>query len=366
MTSASAAAPSRSRGPFNRSDLITLAGAVLATLAAGATRFASVPPVLAFVCAAAAVTFLASLVGLAVDQLGDRFGPGATGVLQSALGNLPELFISLFALKAGMVAVVQAALIGSILANLLLVLGLCFVAGGLKHGTQKLNSERARGIIVLMVVSVAALVMPSLATWIHAPAESHEGRLSWITAIALLLLFFVTLPASLRKQSGAAEETTTAEAPRWPLWLAVGMLAVAALTSAFVSDWFVTALEPAMHALHISEAFAGLVVVAIAGNAIENVVGVQLALANRSEYAFSVVINSPMQIALMLAPALVLLSAAFGFTPLTLVFPPMLVVAVVVAVILTAFITFDGESTWSEGAALIALYVIIAASFWWG
>jgi Ca2+:H+ antiporter len=118
---------------------------------------------LPFVCSAVAVTLLASLVGRSVEQLGDRFGPGATGVLQSALGNLPELFIALFALKAGLVAVVQAARIGSILANLLLVLGMCFVVGGLKHGPQKLDSQRARQITVLMVLPVAAMVIPSIA-----------------------------------------------------------------------------------------------------------------------------------------------------------------------------------------------------------
>ena len=121
-----------------------------------------------------------------------------------------------------------------------------------------------------------------------------------------------------------------------------------------------------MAALYISDAFAGLVVVAIAGNAVENIVGVQLSLQNKSEYAFSVVINSPMQIALVLAPLLVILSHLLGFAPFTLVFPPMLVVSVSIAVILSAFITFDGESDWMEGAALIAVYAIIAASFWWG
>jgi len=121
-----------------------------------------------------------------------------------------------------------------------------------------------------------------------------------------------------------------------------------------------------MGAMHISDAFAGLVIVAIAGNAVENVVGIQLAAKNRSEYAFSVVINSPLQIALVLAPVLVILSRLFGFTPLTLVFPPMLVVSVAIAVLVTAFITFDGESDWGEGVSLLALYAIIATAFWWG
>jgi Ca2+:H+ antiporter len=353
---------------FNRSDWIVLGGSAIAIVLAGSTRYLGGGSVLAFVCSALAVTLLAALVGRSVEQLGDRFGPGATGVLQSALGNLPELFIALFALKAGLVVVVQAALIGSILANLLLVLGLCFVVGGLKHGTQKLGSERARGITVLMLLSVAALLLPSMASYVHAPAATHEGQLSLIVSIILLLLFCLTLPASLKRGSSrlSSEVTAHQDAPRWSLSLAVGLLTVAALMSAFVSDWFVHALEPAMAALHISDAFAGLVIVAIAGNAIENVVGVQLAARNQSEYAFSVVVNSPLQIALVLAPLLVILSQLFGLAPLTLVFAPMLVASVAVAVLITAFITVDGESNWIEGAALIAVYGIIAAAFWWG
>ena len=352
---------------FVRSDIIIIGGGAAAVVLAALTRFAAGGAVVAFLCAAVAVTLLASLVGRSVEQLGDRFGPGATGVLQSALGNLPELFIALFALKAGLVDVVKAALIGSILANLLLVLGLCFVVGGLKHGTQKLDSERARSIIVLMVLSVAALVLPSLAHFLHTPASQHENTLSLIVSAILLLLFALTLPSSLRRSSGApVEESLQRESPRWPTALAVGLLTLAAMLAAFVSDWFVHSLEPAMQTLHISDAFAGLVIVAIAGNAIENVVGVQLAAKNRSEYAFAVVINSPIQIALVLAPVLVILSQVLGFAALTLVFSPLLIVSVAIAVILSAFITFDGESTWIEGAALIAVYVIIAASFWWG
>jgi Ca2+:H+ antiporter len=352
---------------FTRSDLVVLGGAAIASTGAGATHFLGAGPVLAFLCCAAAVALLASLVGRSVEQMGDRFGAGATGVLQSALGNLPELFIALFALKAGLVAVVQAALIGSILANLLLVMGLAFVVGGVKHGPQPIDSKRARSTIVLMVLSVVAMVLPSLAYYVHAPAAGHEDALSMIVSVVLLVLFVLTLPASLRRdRDEAATPAMHHEAPRWPLALAVGMLAGASVLAALVSDWFVDALEPAMSVLHISEAFAGLVIVAIAGNAVENVVGIQLAAAGRSEYAFSVVINSPLQIALVLAPVLVLASHVLGFAPLTLVFPPMLVVSVALAVIVSAFITFDGESNWIEGAALIAVYAIIAAAFWWG
>lgn len=350
---------------FVRSDWIIVGGSALLIAAAAATRFGGTGAVPAFVCSGLAVALLAALVGRSVEQLGDRFGAGATGVLQSALGNLPELFIALFALKAGLTMVVQAALIGSILANLLLVMGLSFTVGGLRHGPQSIDSVRARSTTVLMLLAVAAMVVPSLADYVHTPAAPHEGTMSLVVAIILLALFAVTLPASLKSKPGD-KKVQAHEPPRWPLWLALMMLAGSALAAAFVSEWFVYALEPAMHTLHISDAFAGLVIVAIAGNAVENVVGIQLAAANRSEYAFSVVINSPIQIALVLAPALVILSRVFGFTPLTLDFPPMLVVAVVIAVLVAAFITFDGESDWQEGASLIALYAIVATAFWWG
>lgn len=353
------------RRTFTRSDTLVIGGSVLLIIAAGATRFSSAGVVLAFVCSGLAVALLAALVGRSVEQLGDRFGAGATGVLQSALGNLPELFIALFALKAGLVMVVQAALVGSILANLLLVLGLAFTVGGLRHGPQNINSQRARATTVLMLLAVAAMLVPSLANYVHAPAAPHEETMSLAVAVILLALFAATLPASLKsKPSNDAAEHH--EPPRWPLPLALTLLAASAVAAAFVSEWFVHALEPAIRELNISDAFAGLVIIAIAGNAVENVVGIQLAAKNRSEYAFSVVINSPLQIALVLAPALVILSRLFGFAPLTLVFPPMLVASVTIAVLVTAFITFDGESDWGEGVSLLALYAIIATAFWWG
>jgi Ca2+:H+ antiporter len=353
---------------FTRSDLIVLVGGVVAVAAAGVTRYAGAPPVLAFVVAGAAVALLASVVGRSVEQIGDRLGSGATGVLQSALGNLPEFFIGFFALRAGLVAVVQAAIIGSILSNILLVLGLSFVVGGLKHGTQRFDSNRARTTAVLMILATGALVLPSLASYVHSPAAAHETTLSVIVAIILLVVFLLSLPAALKRGTPGAEPAggpPEHAGPRWPTWLAIGMLTVASLAAALVSDWFVHALEPAIDTLGISQAFAGLVIVAIAGNAIENVVGIQLAFRNQADFALSVIINSPIQIALVLAPGLVLLSFLTA-TTLTLVFAPMLVVAVAITVIAVAFVVFDGESTWLEGATLIALYGIIAAVFWWG
>ncbi|MFN8108691.1 MAG: calcium/proton exchanger [Thermoleophilia bacterium] len=353
---------------FIRSDLVLLIGGAVLCVIAGIANFGGWAPVATFGVAAGAITCLAALVGRSVEQLGDRFGPGATGVLQSALGNLPELFICIFALRAGLVEVVRAALIGSILANLLLILGLAFVVGGLRHGTQPLGSERARTITVLMLLSVTAMALPSLASSLHTPAETHTVAFSVVVSIVLLLLFALSLPDSLRKEAGGegAAAQPHGDAPRWPVAVAIGMLAVAGLLAGFVSDWFVSALEPAMGKLGISDAFAGLVIVAIAGNAVENVVGIQLAARGNSEYAFSVVLNSPIQIALVLAPVLVLVSQVFGLASLTLVFSPLLIAVLLLSVILAAFVSFDGESTWVEGATLIALYAIIAAAFWWG
>jgi len=356
---------------LNRSDRIVVFGTVIGVLLAGITRYVSVGSVIPFVVAGVAVALLASLVGRSVEQLGDRFGPGATGVLQSALGNLPELFIGIFALRAGLANVVQAAIIGSILGNILLVLGLAFLVGGLRHGRQTFDTTRARTVIAMLILAVAALVVPSLASYVHTPAARHEQALSAIVAVVLLVVFACSVPASLKRSdednSGEAASTKVeTEAPRWPLWLAVGLLAAASVLAALVSDWFVHALTPAIESLHISQAFAGLVIVAIAGNAVENVVGIQLAARNQSDYAVSVIINSPLQIALVLAPVLVLLSTVLGGATLTLVFAPMLVAAVALSVLAVAFIIIDGESVWLEGAALLGLYGVLAASFWWG
>jgi Ca2+:H+ antiporter len=377
------AAPALTPPRFTRSDLVILGGTGIAILIAGLTRYGDVSPVLAFVTSAGAVALLASLVGRSVDRLGDRLGAGATGVLQSALGNLPELFIAFFALRAGLVDVVQSALIGSILANLLLVLGAAFVVGGLRHGTLRFSTDRIRSTCALLALATAALVLPSIATYAHSKAEPHVRQLSVAVAVILLVVFALSLPASLRRSRGERRGVLPRQPSRgaassqpgllaqtegtsgWPTWFSIGMLVIAGALSAVVSDWFVTALQPAMDMLGISQVFAGLVVVAIASNAIENVVGIQLAARNQAEYAISVIVNSPLQVALVLAPALVLLSL-LTTTALTLVFAPMLVVSVVLTVLVVTIVVSDGESNWLEGAMLIGLYLMIAAVFWWG
>jgi Ca2+:H+ antiporter len=323
-----------------------------------------------FVVGAVALAALASMVGRSVDQVADRLGAGATGVMQSALGNLPELFVGIFALRDGLIRVVQAAIVGSILGNLLLVLGAAFAVGGLRHGTQRFDATRARTLVALLILSVAALLVPSLASYVGSPAAAHEWALSVITSVVLLVVFALSVPASIRRTE--ADEATKAAAPAddagklWPFWLAIGVLVVTGLLAAVVSDWFVGALTPALHTLHISQTFAGLVIIAIAGNAVEHFVGVQLAARNRADHALSVIVNSPLQIALVLAPVLVLLSPIVAAHRFTLAFPAPLVTTMAAAVVAVAFVIVDGESDALEGAALLGLYGVIATSFWWG
>ncbi|MBS2962168.1 sodium:proton exchanger [Actinocrinis puniceicyclus] len=382
---------------LRRSDIVIMAGAAVFTL--GAVLAKGAGAVVPFVVSAVAVALLAALVGRAVDHLADRLGAGAVGVLQSALGNLPELFICIFALRSHLLDVVTSAIIGSILGNLLLVLGLSFFVGGRKHGVLRFSQPRARMIMALMILSVAAMLVPSLASYVHAAAASHEAGLSRITAVVLLVVFALSIPASVRREEAAgrgqrreqggratrqaagsgqsADQSADQDAApdhaaereeghRWPLALAVSVLAVTGLLAAYVSDLFVSALQPAMNAMHISEAFAGLVIVAIAGNAVENAVGVKLAWQNQADHALSVILNSPLQIALVLAPVLVLLSPLVGGAAFTLVFNPMLVSTVGISTLAVAFLVSDGESDWLEGATMVGLYILIAAAFWWG
>ncbi|MGZ3602607.1 MAG: calcium/proton exchanger [Ktedonobacterales bacterium] len=356
---------------LTRQAQIILGGAAITTILAGILNFTHANAVLTFIVSGVALGLLAALVGEATDQLGSYLNPGATGVLQSAIGNLPELFVGIFALRAGLVGVVQAAIAGSILGNSLLVLGLAFFVGGRRFGTQKFSSEAPRTVATLLLLAVSALVIPTLAQGLHTPASTHEEALSIACAIVLLVVFVASIPVSLAGGPMSVPHETSEEAAQegkttWPLWLAIAVLIFAGVGAAFVSDWFIAALTPAIAVLHISEAFTGLVIVALAGNAVENFVGVQLASRNKMDYAISVILNSSLQVALGLTPVLVLLSLVLGGTHLTLVLPALLVVALGLSALLGTVITYDGKSTWLEGLALIGLYCILAVSFWWG
>jgi len=354
---------------FSRSELTTLGAAAAATGVAAAMTHAHVGEVWAFVAAAAALSLLAATVGTATEQLGHRLGAGATGMLQAAFGNLPELLICLFSLRAGLVDVVRAALVGAVLANALLVLGLAIIVGGLRHGTQRFPSEAPRMVATLMALAVAALAVPTLAHVLHTPAQAHESTLSAACAIVLLVVFLASIPFSLGAKPAVVtappvDETERAHA--WPVAQSLVVLGVAGVAAALASEWFVDALLPATKSMGLSPGFTGLVIVAIAGNAVENVVGIKLAAQNKPDYAMSVILNSALQVALALTPVLVLASFFIAPTPLTLVLPPLLVAALALTTLVAAMIVYDGESIWLEGVALVGLYVMIAAAFFWG
>jgi Ca2+:H+ antiporter len=337
------------------------------TIFAGILYYTKANAVFAFIITAGALAMLAMIVGHATEQLGSRMGPAATGILQSALGNLPELFVCIFALRAGLDKVVQAALIGSILGNSLLVFGLALFFGGIKNGTQRFKSEPPKMIATLMILAFAAMAIPTLTKMFHTSAETHLSNLSIFTAIVLLIIFAASLYFSIKGDKTITPvhgESTPNKG--WSLSLTLIVLAGAGTGAAFVSDWFVEALKPAMDLLGVNETFAGLVIVAIAGNAIENLVGIQLAVKNQADYAVSVILNSSLQIALCLFPLLVLLSFVIGGALLSFVLSPMLLAAFALTVIINAFVVFDGESIWLEGVALIGIYCLIAAAFWWG
>jgi Ca2+:H+ antiporter len=366
---------------LNRREQITIGLTIAFCALAGILTYTGGGAVLTFVATAAALSMLASLVSAATEELGTRLGPGPTGALQSALGGMPELFVCVFSLRAGLIKVVQAALIGSILANSLLVLGLAILVGGIKHGRQHFDSEAPRMIASLMMLAVTALAIPTLAAELHTAAAAHEAALSAACSVLLLIVFAASIPFSLQSDPERSVRHRDAPAvtdiappaapvepsrPGWPLWLSVVILAVTAVAAGFVSEWFVRALEPAIVTLGISQAFAGIVIVAIAGNAVENVVGIRLAAKNKPDYAMSTILNSSLQIALGLIPVLVLLSFVLGGPVLTLVLPPLLIAALLLTTLTTAIIVNDGETIWLEGVALIGLYGIIAAAFWWG
>ena len=350
-----------------KSEWTIFAAALIASVLTAALTMTGANSVLIFLVSAVALATLASVVGQATEQLGNYLGPGPTGVLQASVASMPELFVSFFALRAGLVTVVQSAIVGSILANTLLIMGLAFLFGGLKNGTQKFSSERPRAIVILMVLAVSALVVPTLANAIHTPAGAHEESLSIASALVLLLVFAASIPFSW-KGGPIGEQIPAVELDEkpWPMARAITVLIIAGVVTAFVSDWFVQALEPTIESWGISQAFAGLVVVAIAGNAVENVIGIRLAIKNKVDYAISVIMNSSLQVALALTPILVLLSYFFTPVALTLVLPELLVVALALTAILSALIVYDGESNWLEGVALVGLYIMIAVSFWWG
>ncbi len=345
---------------LTRTEIAILAAIGVVTVLAGLTRYAhSVSRVVAFVFATLALAGMAWIVSLATEQVGERLGPAATGLLQSTVGNLPEFFVVIFALQAGQRVVAETALLGSILVNALLVLGLVIVAGAMRErdGVMRFGARLPNDTATLLLLASFIILLVGLT---HAAADSashHSKTISIIGAVAILVVYATWLRQYLTSPESAG--MPAAGPPRVALATSIALLAVAGTASAFVSDWFVNALQPTIDTLHISEAFAGLVIVAIAGNAVENVAGIVLAAKGRSELAISVVKNSVAQIAAFLYPLLVLVSLLTA-TSLTFFLAPVYTGALFGTALIVWQITGDGQATVFEGTALVASFVILA------
>jgi Ca2+:H+ antiporter len=331
------------------------------TALAGVANYGHWQAVPRFAIATLALAGLAWVVSFATEQLGERFGPGATGMLQSSLGNLPELFVVIFALQKGELIVAQTAIVGSIFANALLVLGLVIVVGARRapDGMMRFSKRLPRDTATLLQVTAFIIVLLGLSLAAHDPASHHVKTISIVGAISLLVVYLAWVVPYLRSDTLPGSDGEARPAPRLDLRLTLGLLALAGTGSAFVSDWFINALAPAIHTLNLSQAFAGLVIVAIAGNAVENTAGLVLAYKGRSDLAISVVKNSVAQIAAFLFPLLVLVSLLLA-TTLTFAIAPVYIGALVLTTLALWQVTGDGEAAEFEGWALVALYVILA------
>jgi len=348
-----------------RRSLAALAAILVVAVLTAVLHFAHVEPVAVFIVAGVALGGLAWAISLATESVGERFGPAVTGVLQSTLGNLPELFIVLFALSAGELVVARTSIMGSLFANGLLVLGLAIVAGAraAPDGVMRFRTRLPQDTATLLLLAIAIIVLLGLSDQVGDRASRHGVAISAIGAVVLLVVYGVWLFDYLRSDEPVEQAGQGSARGTLPFGLALGVLGASGVAAAFVSDWFVAALDPAVKSLGISKAFTGLVIVAIAGNAVENVVGVTLAAKGRADLAVSVVKNSVAQIAAFLFPALVLCSLALD-TRLTFLLGPVFIGALVVTAISMWQITGDGEAIVFEGAALVGMYVVLATLMW--
>jgi len=328
-------------------------------------------PTLIFVAAALAILPLAGLMGQATEEIAARTGSAVGGLLNATFGNATELIIAFFALQAGKLEVVKASITGSILGNLLLVLGLALLLGGFKFKTQNFNLKNARLLSSMLFVSVLGLLIPAL---FDIGARDYAGvpnpanvdlSMSVATAVILIVMYAANVYFSLVSHKdllSSADDEGHHEA-KWSIPVAVGVLLGATVLVAFMSEFLVGALEPAAASLGLSEFFVGIIVLPIIGNAAEHSSAVLFALKNKLDLAVTIALGSTIQVALLVAPLLVLLSLLVG-KPMDLVLHnPFELAAVVAGVVIAASVSSDGETNWLEGALLLGMYFILAFAF---
>ncbi|MBU8974572.1 MULTISPECIES: calcium/proton exchanger [unclassified Lysobacter] len=354
---------------------------ILMPIAIALEHFAPERSLLIFLVAGAGIIPLASLMAQATGSLAVRLGPGIGGLLNATFGNAAELIIALAALRGGLHDMVKASIAGTIIGNILFVLGVAMVVGGVRHGEQRYDARSARTQATMLTLAVIALIMPAgYGAIVPDAGEALNSISAWI-AVALLLVYVANVgytlaagrAANARKAAQAADTASSshadaAHAHHGPLWSpkkAVIVLAAVSLGIIWLSEILVGAVEPASEELGLSDAFTGVFVLAVIGGAAEQATAIVSARQNRMDLAMSIVMGASVQLALLVAPLLVLLSYVMGPHPMGLVFGPGLVLTIVFSVLITGQITSDGRTDWLRGVQLLAVYLILAAVFFY-
>ncbi len=332
------------------------------TVAAIAAQLLHAPVLLLFALTSLALIGLAWLLGQATESVGYHAGPRISGVLNATFGNAAELIITIFALSAGLTGVVKASIIGSVIGNVLLVLGASILLGGLKNGTQSFSTTIAGANAAMLAIVTAGLALPT----VFATLDPAEGTRAWSTeylsigvAVVLVVLYALYLLFYLRRQEQPGGEQ---QQPEFGKVASLALLLGTTAAVAYVSEAFVETIEPLVEEIGISELFIGVILVPIIGNVAEHVVGVQIAYKDKMDFSMAISLGSSLQVALLVTPILVFLGPLLGH-PLDLVFTPLELASLGAAVIVTAFIALDGESNWLEGAMLCGVYTIAALAF---
>ena len=338
-----------------------LLAALPATLAAQILHW---PPVVIFICAALGIIPLAAYIGEATEDLASYTNPRLGALLNATFGNAAELIITIAAVKAGLIELVKASITGSIIGNLLLVLGFSMLTGGLRHGIQTFDKRSASRNAILLVLAVVALIIPS--AWSQAIGTQGDPKVEALSvgvAIIMMVLYALGLiETSNVKESLLSQQLSKDDLPGWTLGQAILILSLSTSGVLWLSETLVGATQAVIASSGVSEFFLGIIIVPIIGNVAEHFVSVQLALKNKMELSVEVATSSSLQIALFVAPLLVFISLLLGH-PLQLIFNRFELLAVLTAVVISALVSSDGESTWLEGAGLLAVYLILGLGF---
>ena len=324
-------------------------------------------PLVIFITSGLAIIPLAGLMGEATEKLAQHVGAGVGGLLNASFGNAAELIIAVMALREGLHDVVKASITGSILGNILLVLGASMVAGGLRYERQRFNRTAAGMGSSLLLLAAVGLIVPAI---FHQTAadqgEIIERELSLEIAIVLFSIYVLSLLFSLKTHRhlylGENPSTVSDDDRPWSKRTAMIVLALATVATGVMSEVLVGALAPAAERLGMTQVFVGVILVALVGNAAEHSTAVLVARKNHMDLAFGIAVGSSLQIAMFVAPVLVFVSYLFG-TPLNLIFTPFEVAAVTLSVLIVGFVAMDGESHWMEDVMLMGVYLILAVAF---